>query len=99
MKAEEAHRAVTASISTASALVLRVNDAVVLRNSSRLAVLARVAPVTYQVRAALELEVTRLLAEADNPVSKLRLGGQELKEPSSFVGSERLVQFTRVWDA
>jgi len=78
MKAEEAQRAVTAGMSTASALGLRVDDAVVLHDSNRLAVhllpcdvLARVAPVAYEGGAALELQVARRLTEADSPVARL----------------------------
>src|SRR5437763_9564503 len=88
MKAEEAQRAVIASMSTASALGLRVDDAVVLHDSNRLVVhllpcdvLARVAPVAHQVGAALELEVARWLTEADSPVARL----EQRVEPRVYV--------------
>ena len=78
MKASEVPRAVTAGISTASALDLRVDDAVVLHDSNRLAVrllpcdvLARVADVAHQAGAEFEVEVARRLAETDGPVAEL----------------------------
>jgi hypothetical protein len=78
MKAEEAQRAVTASVSTASALGLLADDAVVLQDSNRLSVhlrpcdvLARVAPVANQAGAEFELQVARRLTEADSPVARL----------------------------
>jgi Ser/Thr protein kinase RdoA (MazF antagonist) len=67
-------------MSTASALDLRVDDAVVLHNSNRIAVrllpcdvLARVAHVAHQagVKAEFEVEVARRLAETDSPVAEL----------------------------
>lgn len=55
MQASEAQRAVAAAISTASALALAVDDAIVLNDSNRLVlrllpcdVVARVAPIAYQ---------------------------------------------------
>ena len=78
MKASELPRAVAAGMSAASALDLRVDDAVVLHNSNRLAVrllpcdvLARVAQVVHHAGTALELEVARRLAETDGPVADL----------------------------
>src|SRR6266852_4495737 len=78
MKASEVPRAVAAGMSTASALDLRVDDAVVLHDSNRLAVrllpcdaLARVAHVAHQAGAEFEVEIARRLAEADSPVAEL----------------------------
>ena len=78
MKASEVPHAVAAGMSTASALDLRVDDAVVLHNSNRLAVrllpcdvLARVARVAHQAGAEFEAEVARRLAETDSPVAEL----------------------------
>jgi len=78
MKASEVPRAVTAGMSTASALDLRVDDAVVLHDSNRLAVrllpcdvLARVEPMEGEGRAEFEVEVARRLAETDGPVALL----------------------------
>jgi uncharacterized protein (DUF2384 family) len=77
MKASQVRRAVTAGVSTAAALGLTVNDAVVLHDSNKLTlrllpcdVLARVAPVAHQV-AQLEIEVARRLAESGSPVAAL----------------------------
>ncbi len=65
-------------MSTASALGLRVDDAVVVSNSNRIAVrltpcdvLARVTPLAHQTGAAFEVEVGRRLAEAGCPVEEL----------------------------
>jgi len=70
--------AVGAAMSTASALDLRVDDAVVLHDSNRLAlrlrpcdVLARVAHVEGREGAEFEVEVARRLAETDSPVASL----------------------------
>ncbi len=78
MKASEVPRAVGAAMSTASALDLGVDDAVVLHDSNRLAVrllpcdvLARVAHVVHQAGAEFEVEVGRRLAETDSPVAEL----------------------------
>jgi len=78
MKASEVPRAVAAGMSTASALDLRVDDAVVLHDSNRLAVrllpcdaLARVAHVALQAGTEFEVEVARRLAETDSPVAEL----------------------------
>ena len=67
-----------AAVSSASALDLRVDDAVVLHNSNRLAVrllpcdvLARVAHVARESGAEFEVEVARRLAETDSPVAAL----------------------------
>jgi len=78
MNASEVPRAVAASMSTASALDLRVDDAVVLHDSNRLAVrllpcevLARVEPIEGGGRAEFEVEVARRLAETDGVVALL----------------------------
>jgi aminoglycoside phosphotransferase (APT) family kinase protein len=78
MKASEVPRAVAAGVSTASALDLRVDDAVVLHDSNRLAVrllpcdvLARIAHVAHQAGTEFEVEVARLLAESDSSVAEL----------------------------
>jgi len=78
MKASEVPSAVAAGMSAASALDLRVDDAVVLQDSNRLAVrllpcdaLVRVAHVAHQAGAEFEVEVARRLAETDSPVAEL----------------------------
>jgi hypothetical protein len=78
MKASDVPRAVAAGMVTGSALDLRVDDAVVLHNSNRLAVrlllcdvLARIAPVAHHAGAAFEVEVARRLAETESPVAAL----------------------------
>src|SRR6266568_7616299 len=78
MKASEVPRAVAAGISTTSALGLRVDDAVVVHDSNRIAVrllpcdvLARVAYVAHQAGAAFEVEIARRLAETDSPIAAL----------------------------
>src|SRR5919206_2262621 len=78
MQASDVPRAVAAARSSAAALGLRVDDAVVLHDSNRLAVrllpcdvLARVAYVTQQAGAAFEVEVARRLAETESPVAAL----------------------------
>jgi hypothetical protein len=65
-------------MSTASALDLRVDDAVVLHDSNRLAVrllpcdvLARVAHVAHKAGTVFEVEVARRLAETESPVAEL----------------------------
>jgi hypothetical protein len=75
---ERVRAAVGAALSTASALGLRADDAVVLSDSNRLtlhlrpcAVLARVAPVEHRRGAEFELEIARRLAETDSPVASL----------------------------
>jgi aminoglycoside phosphotransferase (APT) family kinase protein len=77
MQASELSRAVSAARSTASALDLTVDDAIVLQNSNKLAlrllpcdVLARVAPVAHQV-AQFEVELAQRLAETESPVGVL----------------------------
>jgi Phosphotransferase enzyme family len=78
MKASEVPRAVAAAMSTASALDLRADDAVVLHDSNRLAVrllpcdvLARVAQVAPRANAEFEALVARRLAETNSPVAEL----------------------------
>ncbi len=78
MRASDIPRAVAAARSIASALDLRVDDAVVLQDSNRLAVrllpcdvLARVAYVAGQAGAEFEVKVARRLAETDSPVAAL----------------------------
>jgi hypothetical protein len=77
MQASEVQRAVDAAMSTASALELRVEDAIVLNDSNRLAlrllpcdVLARVAHSEHQV-ANFEVELAQRLAETESPVAVL----------------------------
>jgi len=77
MQASEVARAVAAAMSTASALDLTVDDAIVLHNSNKLAVrllpcdvLARVAHVAHQV-AQFEVELAQRLAETESPVAAL----------------------------
>ncbi len=77
MQASEVPRAVAAATSTASALGLRVDEAIVLHISNRLAlrllpsdVLARVALATHEA-AKLEVEVAARLAATDSPVATL----------------------------
>jgi phosphotransferase family enzyme len=77
MEASEVPRAVAAAMSTASALDLTVDDAIVVHDSNKLAlrllpcdVLARVAHVAHQV-AQLEVELAHRLAETESPVAAL----------------------------
>ncbi len=78
MQASELPRAVAAARSTASALGLTVDDAIVLQDSNRLVlrlvpcdVVARVAPMEYQASAAFEIELAQRLAETGSPVVAL----------------------------
>jgi hypothetical protein len=78
MNASELARALAASISTASALDLTVDNAVVVHNSNRLTarllpcdVLARVADTAHQASAEFEVEVARRLSRTDSPVAEL----------------------------
>ena len=77
MQASEVSRAVAAAMSTASALDLTVDDAIILHDSNKLAVrllpcdvLARVAPQAHQV-AQFEVELAERLAETESPVGAL----------------------------
>ncbi|HEY8602356.1 MAG TPA: aminoglycoside phosphotransferase family protein [Thermomicrobiales bacterium] len=88
MQAADIPRAVAAARSTASALGLRVDDAVVLQASNRLAVrllpcnvLARVAYVGHQTIAEFEIAVAQRLAETDSPVAAL----EPRVEPRAYV--------------
>jgi hypothetical protein len=78
MQASDIPRAVAAARSSAEAFGLRVDDAVVLQDSNRIAVrlvpcdvLARVAYVAHQAGAEFEVEIARRLAETDSPVAAL----------------------------
>jgi len=78
MQTSHVRSAVDAAKSSASALDLRVDDAVVLHDSNRLTVrllpcdvLVRVAHVAHQAGAEFEVEVARRLAETDSPVAAL----------------------------
>ena len=78
MQTSHVRSAVDAAKSSASALDLRVDDAVVLHDSNRLAVrllpcdvLVRVAHVAHQAGAEFEVEVARRLAETDSPMAAL----------------------------
>ena len=77
MHTSEVPRAVAAATSTASALDLTVDDAIVLHDSNRLAlrllpcdVLARVAPVAHQA-AQFEVDLAQRLSGTENPVAAL----------------------------
>src|SRR5260370_33990905 len=77
MEAPEVRRAVAVAVSTASALGLLVDDAVVLNNSNKLAVrltpcdvLARAAPAGRHV-AEFEVDLAQRLAGAQSPVAAL----------------------------
>jgi len=77
MQPSEIQRALAAAMSTASALDLTVDDAIVLHDSNRLAVrllpcdvLARVAPTEHQA-AQFEVELAQRLAETESPVAAL----------------------------
>ena len=70
--------AAEAARSTASALGLRADDAVVLQNANRVAlrltpcdVIARVSPATHQAATEFEVEVARRLAETSAPIGGL----------------------------
>ena len=78
MRTSHIQSAVGAAVSTASALDLRVDDAVILHDSNRITlrlrpcdVLARVAHMEGQGGAEFEVEVARRLAETDSPVASL----------------------------
>ena len=84
----EARRAVVAAITTASALGLEADDAVVLSDSNRLVVrltpcdiVARVTPMTHFASAEREVAVVDRLSETDSPVATLEAG----VEPRVFV--------------
>jgi len=78
MRTPQIQPAVSAAVSTASALDLRVDDTVILHDSNRITlrlrpcdVLARVALMEGQGGAEFEVEVARRLAETDSPVASL----------------------------
>jgi hypothetical protein len=78
MQTSQVQPAVSAAVSVASALGLRVDDAVLLHDSNRLALrllpcnaLARVAHMGGKRGAEFEVEVARRLAETDSPVASL----------------------------
>jgi len=78
MRTSQIQPAVGAAVSTASALDLRVDDAVILHDSNRITlrlrpcdVLARVAHTEGRRGATFEVEVARRLAETDGPVASL----------------------------
>jgi hypothetical protein len=94
MQSVDIPRAVAAARSSAAALGLRVEDAVVLHASNRLAVrilpcdvLARVAYVAQQASAAFEVEVARRLAAIDGPVAVL----QPRVEPRAYVRDDFVI--------
>ncbi|TWT12970.1 phosphotransferase family protein [Reyranella sp. CPCC 100927] len=77
MQASDVSRAVAAATSTASALGLAADDAIVLQNANKLTVhllpcdaLARVAPLAHQV-AQFEIELAGRLAETGSPAAAL----------------------------
>src|SRR6478752_7528961 len=77
MQDSDVARAKAAAISTAAALSLPVDDAIVVHNSNKLAlrllpfdVFARVAPVGQEV-AQFEVELAQRLAETESPVAAL----------------------------
>lgn len=78
MHPSEAQRAAAAARSTASALDLAVDDAIVLQDANRLVlrltpcdVIARVAPIEFQASAELEVELAQRLAGSDSRVAAL----------------------------
>jgi hypothetical protein len=78
MQASEVPRAVAAALSSASALDLTVDDAIVLQDSNRLVlrllpcdVVARVANIVHQGGAAFEVELAQQLAKTESPIAAL----------------------------
>jgi Ser/Thr protein kinase RdoA (MazF antagonist) len=78
MHPSEAQRAAAAARSTASALDLTVDDAIVLQDANRLVlrlmpcdVVARVAPMEFQASAELEVELAQQLTGTESPVAAL----------------------------
>jgi hypothetical protein len=78
MQASEVARAVAAALSSASALGLAADDAIVLQDANRLVlrllpcdVVARVANVVHQAGAQFEVELARRLAQTESPVAAL----------------------------
>ena len=101
MQASEFSRAVAATMSTASALDLTVDDAIVLHDSNKLAlrllpceVFARVAPVAHQV-AQFEVELAQRLAETESPVAALEPRVEpRVYERDGFVLAEGAANFS-----
>src|SRR5271170_5405818 len=90
MQAAEVHRGVAAAMSTASALGLTADDAIVLHDANRMAirllpceVLARVAPSGNRA-AAFEVEVALRLAATQSPVAPL----EPRVEPRVYQGDD-----------
>ena len=88
MEAAAPRQALAAAISTASALDLEVDDAVVLSDSNRLVVrltpcdiVARVTPMTHFASADREVELVKRLGQTDSPVATLeaRVGPRRLR--------------------
>jgi Ser/Thr protein kinase RdoA (MazF antagonist) len=78
MQASDVPRAVAAARSSASALGLTADDAIVLQDSNRIVlrllpcdVVARVASIVHQPGAAFEVELARRLAQTESPVATL----------------------------
>ena len=78
MQASDVARALTAAVSSTSALGLMADDAMVLQNANRLVlrllpcdVVARVANVVHQPGAAFEVELAQRLAKTDSPIAAL----------------------------
>ncbi len=78
MQASEVPRAVAAALSSAAALDLTADHAIVLNDSNRLVlrllpcdIVARVAHIAHQAGAAFEVELARRLAETQSPVATL----------------------------
>ncbi len=94
MKASDIPRAVAAAMAISSAFGLRVDDAVVLQESNRIAVrllpcdlLARVAYKERQANAVFEVEVARRLAATDSPVAVL----DPRVEPRAYVRDDFVI--------
>ncbi|HRW08345.1 MAG TPA: aminoglycoside phosphotransferase family protein [Caldilineaceae bacterium] len=88
MQASDLPRAIAAARATAAALGLRVDDAVILQKSNRIAVrllpcdvLARVAYVARQASAEFEIEIARQLTATASPVAALAAN----VEPRAYV--------------
>ena len=78
MQASEVPRAVAAALSSASALDLTADDAIVLNDSNRIVlrllpcdIVARVAHIAHQAGAAFEVELARRLAQTESLVATL----------------------------
>lgn len=100
MEAPEVRRAVAVAVSTASALGLPVDDAVVLNNSNKVAVrltpcdvLARVAPAGRRA-AEFEVDLAQRLAGAQSPVAAL----DPRVEPRVYSGDGFVVTLWRYYE-